>query len=93
MSDAPLTCIEKDHSCLYFRRNILDSQNKSYLTACRYNSSDPDDKLCPIFELGQIIEEAGENYNRIAIQVKMLMLLFLNIMIILNEGQFIIDRL
>lgn len=51
------------------RRNILDSQNKTYLSNCKYNSSDDRDRLCPIFQLGQIVKAAGvENFDTIAVQ-------------------------
>jgi len=39
------------------RRNILDSQNSSYLKSCRYNSQSPIDSLCPIFTLRDIVSE------------------------------------
>ncbi|KAI0212138.1 P2X purinoceptor 4 [Lamellibrachia satsuma] len=50
------------------KRNILETQNKEYLRSCRYNSSDPDDRLCPIFQLGTITDGAGEKYDEMAIQ-------------------------
>ena len=39
-------------------RNILDTQNASYLKSCRYNSRSSDDSLCPVFVLGDIVREA-----------------------------------
>jgi len=48
------------------RRNIPNSSNSSYLETCHYaKNSDPG---CPIFRLGDIVHEAGENYSRLAIQ-------------------------
>ncbi|KAI0207936.1 P2X purinoceptor 4 [Lamellibrachia satsuma] len=50
------------------RRNILETQNKDYLHSCRYNPDHPEDSLCPIFRLQTIIEEAGEDYDEMAVQ-------------------------
>ena len=48
------------------RRNI-QSNNKTYLTICNY---DPEtDPLCPIFQLGKIVELAGVNFDDIAYKV------------------------
>ncbi|KAM7441494.1 extracellularly ATP-gated cation channel [Porites harrisoni] len=44
-------------------RNI-QSNNKTYLTICNY---DPEtDPLCPVFQLGKIVELAGVNFDEIA---------------------------
>jgi len=39
-------------------RNILDTQNASYLKSCRYSSQSSVDSLCPVFVLGDIVREA-----------------------------------
>lgn len=53
------------------RRNILDTQNSSYLQTCRYNSHSGIDSLCPIFTLGDIVRETqstpNDNYSSIAL--------------------------
>jgi len=63
---------------LSHRRNISPNENASYLKKCVY---DPvTDPLCPIFELGTIVEEAGEDYNTVAykvILIKQLIIVFL----------------
>lgn len=54
------------------RRNILDKVNDEvYLKKCRYKVS-AEDRFCPIFRLGDIIEQAGANFNDIAIHVNIL---------------------
>jgi P2X purinoceptor 4 len=55
------------------RRNILDSQDSSYLKTCRYNSQSKVDRLCPIFGIGDIVAEAqrtdvNATYDSIAIK-------------------------
>ena len=54
---------------LFSRSNIIDTHDKNYLINCRYNRSDPVDRLCPVIELETIINGADEVYNDIAIQV------------------------
>lgn len=53
------------------RRNILDTQNETYLSNCRYNSQSDVDSLCPIFVLGDIVKETqatpNDTYNSIAV--------------------------
>jgi len=60
------------------RRNILDTQNKMYLSNCRYNSQSDVDSLCPIFVLGDIVKETqatpNDTYNSIAVLVRNLSL-------------------
>ena len=48
--------------CVY-RRNVLDTQNSSYLKSCRYSSESDVDRLCPIFTLGDIVREAQQHNN------------------------------
>ncbi|KAL4660337.1 P2X purinoceptor 4-like [Arapaima gigas] len=50
----------------YIKRNILPNMNESYLKSCSYNRhSDP---LCPIFRLGDIVQEAKENFTEMAVE-------------------------
>ena len=48
------------------RRNILETQNKSFLSSCEYDPHDAEKKLCPIFRLGKIAEYAGEDFSDIS---------------------------
>jgi len=48
------------------RRNIKYSSNSSYLGNCQYDKQR--DQYCPIFKLETIVEEAGENYSKMAIK-------------------------
>ena len=57
--------------CFDFRRNILDTQDKDYLSSCRYNAHDEQDRFCPIFKLGDIVKIAGEDYDSLAFYVSM----------------------
>ncbi|XP_071945266.1 P2X purinoceptor 4-like isoform X2 [Antedon mediterranea] len=48
------------------KRNIAESDNKTYLTTCKYNSvTDP---FCPVFRLRDIVKETNEDFNTIAYQ-------------------------
>ncbi|XP_058889163.1 P2X purinoceptor 4-like [Acipenser ruthenus] len=48
------------------QRNILPHINGSYLKQCVFNrTTDPD---CPIFRLGDIVREAGEDFQEIAVE-------------------------
>jgi len=45
-------------------RNIIDkTNNKTYLQSCTYDSDNP---FCPIFKLKSIVEDSGEDYNKLA---------------------------
>ncbi|XP_072288792.1 P2X purinoceptor 7 [Eucyclogobius newberryi] len=48
----------------YIRRNILPWMNESYLQTCAHRH----DALCPIFRLGDIVKEAGENFHQLAVE-------------------------
>lgn len=48
-------------------RNILVSQNQSYLQTCNYNRSHPDDQYCPVFQLGAIVNFTETDYESLAI--------------------------
>lgn len=50
----------------FTKRNILPQINGSYLKQCVFNRmTDPD---CPIFRLGDIVREAGEDFQEIAVE-------------------------
>lgn len=48
----------------YIRRNILPWMTESYLRTCDRRK----DRLCPIFRLGDIVREAGENFQELAVE-------------------------
>ncbi|XP_069789417.1 P2X purinoceptor 4a isoform X2 [Narcine bancroftii] len=50
----------------FSKRNILTSTNDSYLKVCRFHPKI--DPFCPIFILGDIVREAGEDFQKLAIQ-------------------------
>ncbi|XP_041080000.1 P2X purinoceptor 4-like isoform X2 [Polyodon spathula] len=50
----------------FTKRNILPHINSSYLKQCVFNRvTDPD---CPVFRLGDIVREAGEDFQEIAVE-------------------------
>ena len=59
--------------CVVCRRNILETQNATYLKSCHYNSQSDVDRLCPIFTLGDIVNETqsspNDTYRTIALHV------------------------
>uniref|UniRef100_A0A8C6SL95 P2X purinoceptor n=1 Tax=Neogobius melanostomus TaxID=47308 RepID=A0A8C6SL95_9GOBI len=48
----------------YIRRNILPWMNEAYLKSCDRKR----DPLCPIFRLGDMVREAGENFKELAVE-------------------------
>ncbi|XP_033829104.1 P2X purinoceptor 7 [Periophthalmus magnuspinnatus] len=48
----------------YIRRNILPWMSESYLRSCERKL----DPLCPIFRLGDMVREAGENFHELAVE-------------------------
>ena len=46
------------------RTNILDVQNETYLSKCRYSDRDP---LCPVFNIESIVSQTGHNYTEMAV--------------------------
>uniref|UniRef100_A0A7N6B937 P2X purinoceptor n=1 Tax=Anabas testudineus TaxID=64144 RepID=A0A7N6B937_ANATE len=48
----------------FIRRNILPKMNSAYLRSCQRAN----DSLCPIFRLGDMVREAGENFSKMAIE-------------------------
>jgi len=53
--------------CVISRRNILQHINSTYLKNCTFNRKT--DPHCPIFRLGDIVTEAGEDFSVIALKV------------------------
>jgi hypothetical protein len=47
---------------------VLEITNQTYLQTCVYHSET--DPFCPVFRLGDIVEEAGENYAEVAVKVR-----------------------
>ncbi|XP_071339948.1 P2X purinoceptor 7 isoform X2 [Trachinotus anak] len=48
----------------FFRRNILPNMNDTYLRRCHRRN----DSLCPIFRLGDMVQEAGEKFSVMAVE-------------------------
>lgn len=48
----------------FIRRNILPQMNDAYLRSCHRGN----DSLCPIFRLGDIVQEAGEKFSDLAVE-------------------------
>lgn len=51
--------------CESLRRNILPEMSATYLKNCQRVN----DSLCPIFRLGDMVREAGENFREMAVEV------------------------
>ncbi|MBN3296100.1 P2RX7 protein, partial [Amia calva] len=50
----------------YIKRNILSYMNDTYLKSCTYNRRT--DPFCPIFRLGDIVQETRENFSEMAVE-------------------------
>ncbi|XP_068066317.1 P2X purinoceptor 1 isoform X1 [Anomalospiza imberbis] len=48
------------------RRNLVESVTKQYLKKCTYHKVT--DSLCPVFELGYIVKESGQNFTFLAVK-------------------------
>ncbi|XP_029296237.1 P2X purinoceptor 7 [Cottoperca gobio] len=48
----------------FIRRNILPEMTDAYLRSCQGKH----DSLCPIFRLGDLVQEAGEKFSQMAIE-------------------------
>ncbi|XP_028564443.2 P2X purinoceptor 1 [Podarcis muralis] len=46
------------------RRNLVEGVNKTYLRNCTYHKDR--DPLCPVFELGYVVEESGQKFSVLA---------------------------
>lgn len=61
-----------------YRRNILPNINSSYLTQCVFShKTDPD---CPIFRLKDIVEEAQEDFQTMAVHVRDFIYVYLTLL-------------
>ncbi|KAJ8263308.1 hypothetical protein COCON_G00157650 [Conger conger] len=50
----------------YIRRNILPTMTDKYLKSCTFSRQT--DPFCPIFRLGDIVQEARENFSEMAVE-------------------------
>uniref|UniRef100_W5MJ17 P2X purinoceptor n=1 Tax=Lepisosteus oculatus TaxID=7918 RepID=W5MJ17_LEPOC len=50
----------------YIKRNILPHMNDTYLKSCMFSRRM--DPLCPILRLGDIVQEARENFSQMAVE-------------------------
>ncbi|XP_067393964.1 P2X purinoceptor 1 [Emydura macquarii macquarii] len=48
------------------RRNLVEGITTSYLKKCTYHKDK--DPFCPLFELGYIVKESGQNFNILALK-------------------------
>lgn len=48
------------------RRNIVESVTAQYLKECTYHKVT--DSLCPMFELGYVVKESGQNFSMLAVK-------------------------
>nr|XP_009932171.1 PREDICTED: P2X purinoceptor 1 [Opisthocomus hoazin] len=48
------------------RRNLVESVTKQYLKRCTYHKVT--DSLCPVFDLGYIVKESGQNFTFLAVK-------------------------
>ncbi|POI25229.1 hypothetical protein CIB84_011021, partial [Bambusicola thoracicus] len=48
------------------RRNIVESITTQYLKKCTYHKVT--DSLCPMFELGYVVKESGQNFSMLAVK-------------------------
>jgi len=61
-------CEDTSRKDQFKRRNILDNYTLPYLKACTY---DPvRNPYCPIFNIGNIVEWTGSEYDQVAISVR-----------------------
>lgn len=57
-------------TCRFFfihRRNLVEGITTSYLKKCTYHKNK--DPFCPVFELGYIVKESGQNFHALALKV------------------------
>ncbi|XP_061880070.1 P2X purinoceptor 4-like isoform X2 [Entelurus aequoreus] len=48
----------------FIRRNILPEMDDAYLRSCQRAN----DSLCPIFRLGDVVRQAGQNFSQMAVE-------------------------
>lgn len=73
----PNYCVAENlsHSLFIHRRNLVESVTKQYLKKCTYHKVT--DSLCPVFELGYIVKESGQNFTFLAVKVLQFQMMFL----------------
>lgn len=73
----PHYCVTENfsHSLFIHRRNLVESVTKQYLKKCTYHKVT--DSLCPVFELGYIVRESGQNFTFLAVKVLQFQIMFL----------------
>lgn len=54
---------------------MVESVTKQYLKKCTYHKVT--DSLCPVFELGYIVKESGQNFTFLAVKVLKFQIVFL----------------
>jgi cation transporter protein len=57
----------------FFKRNVLQGANSSYLHQCKFNKNHPVDQFCPIFVLSQMVEDAGSDWESLALNASICM--------------------
>lgn len=63
------------HSLFLHRRNLVESVTKQYLKKCTYHKVT--DSLCPVFDLGYMVKESGQNFTFLAVKVLQFQMMFL----------------
>jgi len=53
----------------------VESVTAQYLKECTYHKVT--DSLCPMFELGYVVKESGQNFSMLAVKVRKILLLTL----------------
>ncbi|NXP44308.1 P2RX1 protein, partial [Heliornis fulica] len=53
------------------RRNLVESVTKQYLKKCTYHKVT--DSLCPVFDLGYVVKESGQNFTLLAVKIFVLL--------------------
>lgn len=51
----------------FLRTNVLETTNRTYLKSCYYNKTTT--QYCPVFRLGDLVHEAGHNFQEMAVEV------------------------
>lgn len=63
------------HSLFLHRRNLVEGVTKQYLKKCTYHKVT--DTLCPVFDVGYIVKESGQNFTTLAVKVLPFQMMFL----------------
>lgn len=51
----------------------MESVTTQYLKKCTYHKVT--DSLCPVFDLGYVVKESGQNFSMLAVKVRKILLL------------------